>query len=345
MPWGTNQMFKKMILTAACTAALFSTSTAHADPIFDRAYKAFIWNEAEPHEWTFYGTSLSGGGAFSHAGEKLKVKLSFTYPARPVVPGEALFIDGVSAKDQATNRVLPGFPSRLACEIDHEEAATGQQFIGCYGDYITSAADIGQTIRPVISYTTNGAQQSTSNSSVSYIEPPFDDGQHANVVGVLTSHADRKIRKAGEVITFAFNVSDLTRSIPSGDYIRVDPGAADIVRNDGSADSNQDFGFTCPSIGAGLPVGGGFSCSGVYTVKQADIDAEGFMLAFGAALSTRDFNLWGGSLMENFEVEKMTDPETPTPDDDETTACKPMPAPAGGAKFVFRYPTGGAACS
>lgn len=39
-------------------------------------------------------------------------------------------------------------------------------------------------------------------------------------------------------------------------------------------------------------------------------------------------------------------PETPKPDDDDDkkTACKPMPVPANGAKFVFRYPTG-SACS
>lgn len=168
---------------------------------------------------------------------------------------------------------------------------------------------------------------------------PFEDWQHADVEGGLTSHADRKIRKAGEVIRFALNVSGLTRSIPAGDYIRVDYGATDIVRNDGSHDSNVDFGLACPSVGSGVPIGGSFACTGSYTVRQADIDAEGFLLAFGAALSVRDFNLWGGSVMENFEVEEVTEPETPKPDDDEKTACKPMPVPVNGARFVFRYPT------
>lgn len=168
---------------------------------------------------------------------------------------------------------------------------------------------------------------------------PYDDSQHANVEGVLTSHADRKIRKAGEVIKFAFNVSDLTRSIPAGDYVRVDYGATDIWRYDDSFDSNVDFGLTCPSVGSGVPVGSSFACNGSYTVRQADIDAGGFMIALGVGLSTRDFALYGGSVMEVFEVEEVTEPELPTPDDDEKTACMPIPTPANGAKFVFRYPT------
>ncbi len=172
---------------------------------------------------------------------------------------------------------------------------------------------------------------------------PFDDSQHANVEGMLTSHADRKVKKAGEVIQFVVNVTGLTRSIPAGDFVRVDIGASDIVRNDGSAES-VDFSFACPSVGSGVPIGGSFACTGSYTVRQADIDAEGFLLAFGAALSVRDFNLWGGSVMENFEVEEVTESETPKPDDDEKTACKAMPVPANGAKFVFRYRTG-AICS
>ncbi|KAB2793797.1 hypothetical protein F9K96_01080 [Brucella anthropi] len=169
---------------------------------------------------------------------------------------------------------------------------------------------------------------------------PFDDSQHANVEGMLTSHTDRKIRKAGEVIEFAFNVSSLTRSIPAGDYVRVDYGATDIVRNDGSLDSYVDFGLTCPSMGSGVPVGGSFACTGSYTVRQADIDAGGFMIALGVALSTRDFALYGGTVLENFEVEEVTEPETPKPEDEEKTACKPAPMPANGAKFVFRYRTG-----
>ena len=164
---------------------------------------------------------------------------------------------------------------------------------------------------------------------------PYEDWQHANVEGVLTSHADHKIRKAGEVIEFAFNVSGLTRSIPAGDYVRVDYGATDIVRNDGSFDSNVDFGLACPSVGSGLPISGSFACTGSYTVRQADIDAGGFLLALGVALSTRDFALYGGSVMENFEVEEVTEPEFPTPDDDEKTACMPIPTPANGAKFVL----------
>ncbi len=168
---------------------------------------------------------------------------------------------------------------------------------------------------------------------------PFNDSQHATVEGVLTSHPDRIIRKAGEVIKFAFNVSGLTRSIPAGDYIRVDYGATDLWRNDGSLDSYVDFGLTCPSMGSGVPVGGSFACTGSYTVRQADIDAGGFMIALGVALSTRDFALYGGSVMEVFEVEEVTEPELPTPDDDEKTACMPIPTPANGAKFVFRYPT------
>ncbi|WP_139974658.1 hypothetical protein [Ochrobactrum sp. CGA5] len=171
-------------------------------------------------------------------------------------------------------------------------------------------------------------------------EIQFDDSQHANVEGVLTSHADRKIRKAGEVIEFAFNVSGLTRSIPAGDYVRVDYGATDIVRNDGSFDSNVDFGLACPSVGSGLPISGSFACTGSYTVRQADIDAGGFLLALGVALSTRDFALYGGSVLENFEVDEMAEPEKPKPEDEEKTACKPAPMPANGAKFVFRYRTG-----
>lgn len=166
---------------------------------------------------------------------------------------------------------------------------------------------------------------------------PFDDSQHANVEGVLTSHADRKVRKAGEVVRFAFNISGLTRSIPAGDYVRVDYGATDIVRNDGSLDSYVDFGLTCPSVGSGVPAGGSFACTGTYTVRQADIDAGGFMIALGVALSTRDFALYGGSVMEFFEVEEVTEPETPESEVEEKTACKPMPLPANGAKFVFRY--------
>lgn len=171
-------------------------------------------------------------------------------------------------------------------------------------------------------------------------EIQFDDSQHANVEGVLTSHADRKIRKAGEVIEFAFNVSGLTRSIPAGDYVRVDYGATDIVRNDGSFDSNVDFGLACPSVGSGLPISGSFACTGSYTVRQADIDAGGFLLALGVALSTRDFALYGGSVLENFEVDEVAEPEKPKPEDEEKTACKPAPMPANGAKFVFRYRTG-----
>jgi len=166
---------------------------------------------------------------------------------------------------------------------------------------------------------------------------PFDDSQHATVEGVLTSHADQKVRNAGEVITFAFNISGLTRSIPAGDYVRVDYGATDIVRNDGSLDSYVDFGLTCPSVGSGMPVGGSFACTGSYTVRQADIDAGGFMIALGVALSTRDFALYGGSVMEVFEVEEVIEPEIPKPEDEEKTACKPMPLPSNGAKFVFRY--------
>lgn len=166
---------------------------------------------------------------------------------------------------------------------------------------------------------------------------PFDDSQHANVEGVLTSHADQKVRNAGEVITFAFNVSGLTRAIPAGDYIRVDFGATDLWRNDGSLDSYVDFGLTCPSMGSGVPVGGSFACTGSYTVRQADIDAGGFMIALGVALSTRDFALYGGSVMEVFEVEEVTEPETPKPEDEEKKVCKPMPLAANGAKFVFRY--------
>ncbi len=166
---------------------------------------------------------------------------------------------------------------------------------------------------------------------------PFDDSQHANVEGVLTSHADQKVRNAGEVITFAFNVSGLTRAIPAGDYIRVDFGATDLWRNDGSLDSYVNFGLTCPSMGSGVPVGGSFACTGSYTVRQADIDAGGFMIALGVALSTRDFALYGGSVMEVFEVEEVTEPETPKPEDEEKKACKPMPLAANGAKFVFRY--------
>ncbi|KAB2680041.1 hypothetical protein [Brucella tritici] len=165
---------------------------------------------------------------------------------------------------------------------------------------------------------------------------PFDDSQHANVEGVLTSHLDRKIQKAGEIIKFAFNVSGLTLSIPAGDYVRVDYGATDIVRNDGSLDSYVDFGLTCPSVGSGMPVGGSFACTGSYTVRQADIDAGGFMIALGVALSTRDFALYGGSVMEVFEVEEVIEPEIPKPEDEEKTACKPMPLPSNGAKFVFR---------
>ena len=171
---------------------------------------------------------------------------------------------------------------------------------------------------------------------------PFDDSQHANVEGMLTSHADRKVKKAGEVIQFSVNVTGLTRSIPAGDFVRVDIGASDIVRNDGSAES-VDFGFACPSV-SGMPAGRGFMCVGSYKVTQADIDAGGFLMAFGAALSVRDFNLWGGSVMENFEVDEVAEPETPKPEDEEKTACKPMPTPANGAKFVFRYRTG-ATCS
>lgn len=165
----------------------------------------------------------------------------------------------------------------------------------------------------------------------------FDDGQHADVDARLTTHFDRKLRRAGDVIRFAFNVSGLTRPIPAGDYVRVDVGASDVWRNDGSAES-VDFGFTCPSVGAGVPVGGAFSCSGSYTVSQADIDADGFLLAFGAALSTRDFALYGGTLMENFEVDKTPETESPTnPETPEKAVCKPMPVPANGARFVFRY--------
>lgn len=166
---------------------------------------------------------------------------------------------------------------------------------------------------------------------------PFDDGQHATVEGVLTSHADQKVRNAGEVITFAFNISGLTRSIPAGDYVRVDYGATDIVRNDGSLDSYVDFGLTCPSVGSGVPAGGSFACTGSYTVRQADIDAGGFMMALGVALSTRDFALYGGTVMEVFEVEEVHEPEMPMPEDEEKTACKPMPLASNGAKFVFRY--------
>jgi len=186
----------------------------------------------------------------------------------------------------------------------------------------------------------------STSAHADFAPSEIDDSQHANVEAELTSHPDRKIRNAGEVIKFAFNVSNLTRSIPAGDYIRISTGAADIVRNDGSADSNQDFGFTCPSVGAGVPVGGSFACTGSYTVRQADIDAGGFLLAFGAGLSTRDFNLWGGSVMESFDVEEEPEPELPIdPETPETpTACNTFTPPANGAKFVFRYPTG-SACS
>lgn len=160
---------------------------------------------------------------------------------------------------------------------------------------------------------------------------PFDDSQHANVEGMLTSHADRKVKKAGEVVRLSFNVSGLTRSIPAGDYIRVDYGATDLWRNDGSLDSYVDFGLTCPSMGSGVPVGGSFACTGSYTVRQADIDAGGFMLVLGIALSTRDFALYGGSVLENFEVDEVAEPETPKPEDEEITSCKPMPLPANGA--------------
>ena len=165
---------------------------------------------------------------------------------------------------------------------------------------------------------------------------PYEDWQHANVEGELISHPDRIIRKAGEVIRFRIAVTDLTRSIPAGDYVRTDVSAADIWRN-GEVSSNVDFGFVCETVGAGIPVGGGLTCSGSYTVKQVDIDAGELMLVFGVGLSTRNFDLWGGSVMENFEVEEVTEPETPMPDDDEKKTCKPMPLAANGAKFVFRY--------
>ncbi len=178
------------------------------------------------------------------------------------------------------------------------------------------------------------------------VSSKFDDSQHADIEAVLTSHLERKIRHAGEVIQFAFNISNLTRSIPSGDYIRIDITAADVWRK-GEVTSNVDFGFTCGSVGTGVPVGGSLVCSGSYTVQQADIEAGEILLAFGAALSTSQFALYGGTLMENFEVAKEETPKPETPSNPETpekAACKPMPIPANGARFLFRY-SPGAICS
>ncbi|KAB2720381.1 hypothetical protein [Brucella intermedia] len=55
----------------------------------------------------------------------------------------------------------------------------------------------------------------------------------------------------------------------------------------------------------------------------------------GSAFSSGDAKI-------RITVEPATTP--PEPETPENTACKPMPVPANGAKFVFRYPTG-SACS
>jgi len=51
-----------------------------------------------------------------------------------------------------------------------------------------------------------------------------------------------------------------------------------------------------------------------------------------------------GNAKIRITVEPATPPEPETPETPEETACKPMPVPANGARFVFRYPTG-SACS
>lgn len=303
-------MFKKMTLTAACAALL--SSVAHADFAPSQIEHSYISDidAAEP----YYRLPFTIPG--------IGLPTSFWCPVTGVG-----FPNGLptSRSGQTASKVLSADGQN--CEIlMPKDMASGDYDVTLV--FVAGGVTHSQTYRFI--YTD--------------AEPPFDDSQHANVEGVLLTHADRKIRKAGEVIRFAFNVSGLSRAIPAGDYVRTDITAADIVRPDG-ADSNQDFGFACDSVGAGVPVGGAFKCTGSYTVRQTDIDAEGFLLAFGAALSTRDFNLWGGNIMENFEVEKVTAPDPDDQDDDEKTACKPMPEPAGGSKFVFRYPVMSAACS
>lgn len=321
-------MFKKMILTAACTA-LLSTTAAHADPAHYNIVQVSAFGEVNSTEWT--------------DGEKINLRITGTLtPAgtSASTSGSTITVD-VSQVVNSINGADIVVDNLFSCTVK------SVFFLECVTTFTPRFSDAGTIFSPAFTITDNtGTRMFMDSQRVSYVAPPYDDGQHANVEGVLISHPDRKIRKAGEIIRFAFNVSDLTRPIPAGDYVRISTGAADIVRNDGSADSNQDFGFTCPSVGAGVPVGGSFSCSGAYTVTQTDIDAGEIMLAFGAGLSTRDFTLWGGSVMEVFEAaeeetpkpEKPTDPETPT-------ACNRLTPPANGAKFVFRYPTSSVACS
>ncbi len=224
-------------------------------------------------------------------------------------------------------------PNGLYADVYSDEVViSGSSYdVGNYDFTIIAKDDSGQLI-----------EQKKYSLTVS---SKFDDRRHADIESVLNSHRDRKIRQAGEVIHFAFYVLNLTRQIPAGDYIRIDIGASDVLRA-GEAQS-VDFDFTCANVGAGVPVGGNFTCSGSYTVTQADIDAGEIMLAFGAALSTSQFALYGGTLMENFEVEKASEPETPVepetptkPETPEKAACKPMPIPENGARFVFRYSPG-----
>jgi len=321
-------MFKTTLLTAAL-AALLSTS-AHADPAHYTVFGvATFSNASTPSTWT--------------GGQKLTLRVAANLTSAGIGAG----MSGTPISLDVPQIINAGTGTAIVLDSPFVCSVISTMFLNCEAAFTPKSSDKGVSFTPRLTIVdSTGTKDYTSPETVSYVEPPFDDSQHANVEGVLTSHPDRKIRKAGEVITFAFNVSDLTRSIPAGDYIRTDITAADIVRPHGT-DSNQDFGFTCESVGAGVPVGGGFRCSGAYTVKQTDIDAENFMLAFGATLSVRDFNLWGGFVMENFEVAKEETPKPETPVDPETpekTACKPMPVPAGGARFVFRYPTG-SACS